>query len=232
MVASHATCVAQQLPSIMRGRLTPFPYGDGVESRFCDDLGPDGFGWVVEEPATRTSHVLAAEGRIWFVDALDRPDAIERALGLGEPAGVIQLLDRHNRDCAALAARFGVPHVVAPRAVPGSPFTFVDLVNRRFWRESVLWWPETRTLVVAEALATNRFYTGGTAPIGVHPVLRLTPPKALAAFEPERVLVGHGEGVLGGASSALHDALRWSRRGLPGVLLRLPLALRAPSRPR
>ena len=77
--------------------------------RFCDELGPDGFGWLVEETMTRTSHALAADGRVWLVDALDWPEAIDRALGLGEPAGVIQLLDRHNRDCAVLAERLGIP---------------------------------------------------------------------------------------------------------------------------
>jgi len=200
--------------------------------RFCDDLGPGGFGWIVEEAGTRTSHALAADGKVWLVDALDWPEAIDRALELGEPARVIQLLDRHHRDCAALAARFGVPHVVAPHTVPGSPFTFVDLVNRRLWRESALWWSQTRTLVVAEALGTNRFFTGGTAPLGVHLVLRLTPPKALARFEPERVLVGHGEGIVRDAAPALREALRSSRRGLPGVVLRLPFATRAPSPPR
>ena len=201
--------------------------------RFCDDLGPAGFGWIAGEAATRTSHALAEDGRMWLVDALDWPNAIDRALGLGEPAGVIQLLDRHNRDCAALAERLGVPHFVAPRAVPGSPFAFVDVLNRRYWRESALWWPERRTLVVAEALGTNRFYTGGTAPIGVHVVLRLTPPRALAAFEPERILVSHGEGIVGAdAADDLREALRSSRRGLLGVLLRLPLATRTPSRPR
>ena len=41
---------------------------------------------------------------------------------LGEPAGVVQLLDRHNRDCAAVAAELGVPHLVVPDAVPDSPF--------------------------------------------------------------------------------------------------------------
>lgn len=200
--------------------------------RFCDDLGPDGFGWIDDEAMTRTSHALAADGRLWFVDALDWPDAIERALGLGEPAGVIQLLDRHDRDCAALAARFGVPHVVAPAVVPGSPFTFVPIKRWRYWRESALWWPATRTLVTADVVATNRFYTGGKAPLAVHPVLRLTPPKVLGAIEPERILVGHGEGVLHDASPALHDALESSRRGLPGVLLRMPFATRAPSSPR
>jgi hypothetical protein len=204
-----------------------------MEMRLCDDLGPDGFGWMVEEAGTRTSHALAANGSVWLVDALDWPEAIDRALALGEPAGVVQLIDRHNRECATLAARLGVPHVVAPDAVPDSPFELVPVVQRRFWRESALWWPATRTLVVAEALGTNRFYTGGTAPIGVHVVLRLTPPNVLGAFEPEHVLVGHGEGVVGtDANDALREALRTSRRGLPGLLLRMPFAIRAPSRPR
>ena len=93
-----------------------------MDMRFCDDLGPDGFSWIVEEPMARTSHALAAGGKVWFVDPLDWPDAIDRALTLGEAAGVLQLLDRHNRDCAVLAERLGVPRLVAPDEVPGSPF--------------------------------------------------------------------------------------------------------------
>jgi hypothetical protein len=204
-----------------------------VSFRFCDDLGPDGFGWMVEEAATRTSHALAADGTVWLVDPLDWPEAIDRALALGEPAGVIQLLDRHNRDCAALAAHFGVPHLVVPDAVAGSPFEIVPIMRRKHWRESALWWPGTRTLVIADSLGSNRFYTGGQVPIGVHVLLRFKPPKVLAALEPKRVLVGHGEGVLGaGADTELRKALASSRRSLPGVLLRLPFAIRAPSRPR
>ena len=192
---------------------------------FCDDLGPDGFGWVADEAATRTSHALAADGRVWLVDALDWPDAIERARSLGEPAGVIQLLDRHDRDCAALAARLGVPHAVVPAGLPGNPFAFVPVVRRRFWSESALWWPDRRTLVVGDALGTNRFFTGGRAAIGVHVLLRLTPPGQLGELEPERVLVGHGEGLAGaGAADALREALAESVRRLPGVLLRLPFA--------
>ena len=199
-----------------------------MELRLCDDFGPDGFGWIVDEAMTRTSHALAADGKVWFVDALDWPEAVDRALELGEPAGVVQLLDRHDRDCAALAARLGVPHVVVPDELLGSPFTFVPVMRRRRWRESALWWPARRTLVLADALATNRFYTAGKAPIGVHLFLRLTPPRALTAYEPERILVGHGEGVHGPeASTALRDAIDQSRRRLPGVLLRLPLAGRS-----
>jgi hypothetical protein len=81
---------------------------------------------------------------------------------------------------------------------------------------------------VAEALGTNRFYTGGTAALGVHLLLRLTPPRALSGYEPRRILVGHGEGIQGPqASTALGGALEESLRRLPGVLLRLPLAGRS-----
>lgn len=193
--------------------------------RFCDESVADGFGWVVDEPMTRTSHALAADGKVWLIDALDWPEAIERALAFGEPAGVIQLLDRHGRDCAALAARLGVPHVVAPDELPGSPFSFVSILRRKRWRESALWWPETRTLVTADALGTNDFFTGGKALVGVHLLLRLTPPRQLGAFEPEHVLVGHGDGLHGPAAAReVHEALRTSRRRLPGVLVRLPFA--------
>ena len=196
--------------------------------RFCDELGPDGFGWLVEETMTRTSHALAADGRVWLVDALDWPEAIDRALGLGEPAGVIQLLDRHNRDCAPLAQRLRVPLHVVPDDLPGTSFECIPIMGWRFWRESALWHEETRTLVVADAVGTNPYYTGGKAPIGVSLPLRLTPPRRLGDFAPERVLVGHGEGLSGPeAAEELRRALAESRRRLPGVLTRLPFAGRA-----
>ena len=54
--------------------------------------------------------------------------------------------------------------------------------------------------------------------LGVHPFLRLTPPKALDAFEPLHILVGHGKGIHGpDAPAALHHALATSRRGLPAA---------------
>lgn len=199
-----------------------------MDLRFCNDLGSDGFSWIVAEPMTRTSHALAADGKVWLVDPVDWPDAIDRALALGEPAGVLQLLDRHNRDCAALAERLGVLHLVAPDEVPGSPFECIAVKRMKRWRETALWWPETRTLVVAEAVGTNAFYTGGKAPVGIHLLLRLTPPKVLASYEPDRLLVSHGEGVQGAAAATeLTHALRHSRRDLPQVLVRLPFAGRS-----
>jgi hypothetical protein len=199
-----------------------------VNARFCDDLGGDGFGWIVDEAMTRTSHALAAGGKVWLVDPVDWPDAIERACSIGDPAAVVQLLDRHDRDCAALASRLEVPRLFVPEAVPESPFECVAVVRRPFWRENALWWPEKRTLVLADALATNPFYTGATEPLGVHMLLRLLPPRRLAAYSPERLLTGHGEGIVGPDTPAvLERALARSRRDLPRVLVRLPLARRA-----
>ena len=196
--------------------------------RFCDDFGQNGFSWIVDEAMTRTSHALADGGKVWLVDPVDWPDAIDRTLALGEPAGVLQLLDRHNRDCAALAERLDVPLFVAPDDVPGSPFKCIAVKRRKRWRETALWWPDSAMLVVAEAVGTNAFYTGGKSPVGVHLLLRLTPPKALAAYEPDRLLVGHGEGVHGPAAAVgLRHALEHSRGELPGVLVRLPFAGRS-----
>src|SRR5262249_34669763 len=149
----------------------------------------------------------------------------DRALGLGVPAGVIQLLDRHDRDCAALATRLGVPHVVAPDTPAGSPFEVVPVMRWRHWTESALWWPERHTLGGADAVGTNPVFTGGVAALGVHMLLRLRPPRYLAALDPDRILVGHGAGLTGtGAAEELRDAISTSRRRLPGVLVRLPLA--------
>jgi hypothetical protein len=192
--------------------------------RVCDAFGADGFSWIVDEPMTRTSHALAADGKVWLVDPVDWPEGVERARTLGEPAGVIQLLDRHDRDCASLAARLGVSHVIAPDALPGSPFECISIKRWKRWQERALWWPETRSLVTADALGTNAFYTGGKGAVGVHLLLRLAPPRALARYDAERLLVGHGEGIASGAASAIRDALRRSRRDLPRVLLRLPFA--------
>ena len=70
----------------------------------------------------RTSHALAVDGRVWLTDPIDADGVEERIRSLGEPAGVIQLLDRHKRDGAALAARLGVPLHVVPSSLPGTPF--------------------------------------------------------------------------------------------------------------
>jgi hypothetical protein len=184
--------------------------------RVVDDLGEAGFGWTLDDRTGRTSHALATAGRVWIVDAVDAPGLDERIAALGEPAAVVQLLDRHNRDCAALAARLGIALHVVPAALPETPFEIVPLVGWRRWREVALWWPERRVLVVADAVGTNRFMAGGE-PVGVHPVLRIAkPPRVLARSEPEHLLVGHGDGLHGAATpDLLRRALRTARTGAP-----------------
>ncbi len=203
--------------------------GRGVYARhvtigFCDERGEHGFSWIVDEPATRTSHALAADGRVWLVDPVRFEPSLERARTLGVAAAVLQLIDRHNRDCSAIASELGVPHLVAPAALPDTPFEVVTLRRSRHWNEVALWWPAERTLVVAEAVGTNPFFTGGREAAGVHPLLRLRPPREeLGAFSPEHLLVGHGEGLHGRpATDGLREALARSRRGLPRLVVRIP----------
>lgn len=189
-----------------------------------------GFGWIAPgRPKLRiASHALAADGRVWMVDPTDEPSLDEQVRLLGEPAGVIQLIDRHNRACAGVAARFGVPHYRVPFAgVPEAPFEVVPIVRRRWWREIALWWPERRVLVTGDALGTvPHYFALGGEQVGVHPLLRPTPPVVLARYEPEHVLVGHGAGVHARAAEAVRDALAHARSRMVRLPVELVLTLR------
>ncbi len=187
---------------------------------FVDEL-PSIVGWLEAEPAfmTRTAHAVAVDGRVWVLDPFDHEGAEERVRALGEPAGVVQLLDRHSRDCAGWAARLGVPHHVVPAAVPGAPFTVVSVPAMPGWREVALWFPGSRTLACADALAAAPGYRAPGERVAVHPLLRLRPPRALGALAPEHLLLGHGAGLHGQeAADAVAQALATARRGLPAFL--------------
>ena len=191
--------------------------------RFVDEA--DGvLGWIEGARMRRTSHALAAAGRVWIVDPIEGDGVDERIRALGEPAGVIQLLDRHERDCAAFAARFGVPLHIVPRSLPGTPFELRPVVRLRFWREVALWWPERRILVCADVLGTVPFFRAGDEPIGMHPLLRLWPPRGLRGLDVRHALVGHGEGVTD--SAAVERALAEARRRLPRWLAGVPRIVR------
>lgn len=172
-----------------------------------------GFGWLEAGSfMRRCSHALAVDGKVWILDAVEDDEALERAKALGEPAAVVQLLDRHNRDNVAVAQKLGVPlHVVPRTAPPDAPFEVVPLLDNRLWREVALWFPSLRTLVVAEAVGTAQFYRAPQERVGVSPALRLFPPRRLLGYDPEHLLVGHGEGVHEDASAALRDAITRAR---------------------
>lgn len=163
-----------------------------------------GLEWISPTPGfmRRASHALAVDGRVWLTDPVDAPDLDARLAGLGTPAGVVQLLDRHGRDGAAIARRLGVPLVRADAGEPGgTPFRWIR-ISDRLWREAALWWPEGRVLVTGDALGTAPYFRAPGRRLGVHPTLRLTPPRALAGLDAHHVLTGHGEGLSGPEAAA------------------------------
>ena len=182
-----------------------------------------GFSWVLDEGMQRTSHALVVDGKVWLVDPVAFDEAPERAAGLGEVAGVLQLLDRHNRDCAALAERFGVPLLEVPDEVSGTPLSAIAVVRVPRWKETALWWPEHEALIVAEVVGANELYTGGRGAAGMHPMLRGLPPRGLRSYSPRHLLMGHGPGIHGAAATpALRQAHARARRDIPAVLKKLP----------
>jgi hypothetical protein len=194
-----------------------------VRVRFCDETH-FGFGWIVEEFLQRCSHALVVDGRVWLVDPVDAEGVEERVRAAGEPAGVIQLLDRHERDCAAFAERYSVPHHVVPRdPIEGAPFVFRDVRRSRLWDEVALWWADPAVLVCADAVGTAPALRVAGERLALHPLLRLAPPRrSLGDLEPRHVLCGHGEGVHGDeAAPALREALATARRRIPKAWLQV-----------
>lgn len=189
---------------------------------------PWGGSWLAATPAgmRRASHALLDRGRLWLVDPVDGAGLDRWLAGYGPVAGVLQLLDRHGRDCAALAARHGVAlHANPLRGIPGAPFIPIALTQRRWWHEVALWWPEHAALVVPEAVGTSAYIRAPGRRIGVHPALRLCPPRALAHLHPRVLLPGHGSPLEGDDVDAdLRRALRASRREIPRWLTGLPRA--------
>lgn len=188
-----------------------------------------GVGWIAypEERMQRASHALIEDDEVWLVDPVDVPDLDDFLAEFGEVAGVAVLLDRHKRDAAAIANRHDVP-VVLPRALrsvrddvdapvevtaePIAGLQQITVVKNPLWREVALFDPDEKTLVVPEAVGTVEYFLASGESVGVHPMLRGFPPRdALGGLDPERLLVGHGEGVLTDAAGELARALRGSR---------------------
>jgi hypothetical protein len=187
----------------------------GTEFRFCDEI-EGGFGWQVDERMQRTSHAIAGHEGVWIFDPIAWEPALERIPELGTPAGVIQLLDRHERDSAEVAARFGVPHYAVPVQIAASSLEVVKVAGSRFWTEMAVWIPRRQALVCADALGTAPYFRAGDEPLAVHPLLRLRPPRVLGRYQPRHILCGHGAGVHGPeAAEALREALKTARRRLP-----------------
>lgn len=204
-----------------------------------------GIGWIAypEEPMQRASHALAVDGDVWVIDPVDIPDLDDLLAEFGEIRGVVVLLDRHKREAGIVADRHDVP-VYLPEGMtgvgrglrvpverfgdrlPGTDYRTIEVFDNRFWREFALHDERTGTLVVPEALGTTPFFRIDERVLGVHPVLRAWPPrKPLGGLRPERILVGHGEGVFEGTAEALEQALATARRTAPKLYARGALRL-------
>ena len=198
-----------------------------------------GVGWLAhpEETMQRASHALAVDGDVWVIDPVD-VDGLDDLLGeFGEVQGVVTLLDRHKRDAAAVANRHEVP-VYIPHFFEGvagdlaapverfrhdlaeTGFAVHEVIDNRFWQEAVLFDRDSGVLVVPEAVGTADYFRTPSERLGVHPMLRLTPPSKLGRLDPERILVGHGAGIHEDAATALETALSRSRSHTPGLIVK------------
>lgn len=203
------------------------------------DIFDGGIGWIAhpDETMQRASHALTVDGEVWLVDPVDADGIDERITEHGDVAGVVTLLDRHKRDAAAFANRHDVS-VWVPEFIDGvtteldapierfrhelaeTGYAVHPLVENRLWQEAVLYDESNGVLVVPEGVGTTSYFRTANESLGVHPMLRLTPPRKLSRFDPARVLVGHGPGVHENATAALEDALDGSRRRAPQLLFK------------
>lgn len=183
-----------------------------------DEGLPFALTWTVAEPMERSSHALASGGKVWLVDPVADDRALAAAERLGEIAAVIQLLDRHRRDCSEVASRYGVEHQRLPDRIDGAPFEPLPVISLPRWREVALRWPDESLLVVAEAVGSAASFAAGQGPLGMHPFLRPYPPSVLRDLSADRILVGHGPPLHAGGTAALSEALERSRRDIPRAI--------------
>lgn len=184
------------------------------------------------ERSSAGSRTRSGDGEVWVVDPVDAPGLDDELAEHGDVAGVVVLLGRHTRDAEALANRHDVAvHVPGwmgnveadldatvlrfDRELGETDYRAIRVRNSSIppWREAALYDDAAGTLLVPEAVGTAPLFLASGERLGVHPMLRAFPPRdALGGLSPERVLVGHGEGVFDDAAGALREALDGSRR--------------------
>ena len=192
-----------------------------------------GVGWLAYpgETMERASHAVESDGQLWVIDPVDA-EGVDDLLAESEVGGVVVLLDRHKRDSAAVARRHDVP-VYVPDWMSGvesdidapvvrfsdgvGEFALEKVVDNPFWQEAALF--DGETLVVPEALGTVSYFCAPGERLGVHPMLRAVPPTALADYDADRLLVGHGEGLFEDVRPAIEDAVGGSRRRMVPLYL-------------
>jgi hypothetical protein len=210
--------------------------GSGTTEPAVVDRFEGGVGWIAypDEKMRRASHAVESAGELWVFDPVDA-DGVDGLLAEydADVGGVAVGLDRHTRDASAIANRHDVA-VHVPSWMTGvvrdleapierfddelAGFAVNRLVDNPFWQEAVFY--DGETLLVPEAVGTSPVFRAASEALGVHPMLRLLPPRSLRQYDPERLLVGHGEGVFEDVSRTLREAIDGSRAKAPGLYLR------------
>jgi len=202
------------------------------------DRGDEGAEWIAhpDETCRRASHLIAGSDGVWPFDPLDIPDLDKLIADYGELAGVAICSNYHARDADAIARRHDVS-IHVPTWLSRLDGRFSSTVERceatlgasdfelsRYsplpgYDEAVAYRQRDGTLYVPDALGTAPFYTVDDERLACYGVIRLVPPRSFfRQFDPDRVLVGHGEGVFTDAEAVLDDALAGARRRLPRAL--------------
>ncbi len=175
---------------------------------------------------------------VWLVDPVDADDLDELLEGFGDVLGTVVLLDRHKRDAAAIARRHDVavhrptwmnsideaidaPIRALGTTLGGTGYRVRKRLDLPIWKEAVLYRPDDGSLLVPESLGTVDYFCAPDEHLGVHPMLRLTPPSGLGGLAVERLLVGHGSGITDDTQQALRNAIRSSRSRAPSLCVKL-----------
>ncbi len=215
------------------------PPTDWIEIDRFGDSESGGVGWIAypDETMQRASHAIAVDGEVWVIDPVDAEGIDDLFAEFGEVAGVVILLDRHKRDAAAIAQRHGVsvhiPHFMAGvaedinapterfhRELADTGYAAHEVIDNVAWSEAALYGEDSDVLVVPEAVGTADYFLAGNERLGVHPAIRLTPPKKLGRLTPDRILVGHGNGIHEDAANTLSDAVDGARGRTPSLYLK------------
>lgn len=211
---------------------------DPVDGRIINRWGR-GLGWIAypNERMERASQAIVGESGVWLIDPLEMSGLGAILESVGEVVGIVLTLGRHKRDAESLASRYGVPiHLPAglssladtldarTRSVEPFPadtgFDPVSVLVKPGWREYALYDADGGTVYISEAVGTASYFKAPQERLGVHPVLRLWPPRsALGHVTADHILVGHGEGIMRDGTAALQDALAGARKRAPRAYL-------------
>ncbi|SIS21257.1 hypothetical protein [Natronorubrum thiooxidans] len=197
-----------------------------------------GMSWMAhpEEKAERVSHAIRTADGVWIFDPLNAPNIDQLISDLGKVAGVAVLSCWHSRDADLFAEKYGssvyLPEwmgrvqqrVNAPikryAEFPCSDLCAIPSRPYSFWDEVFLYQETSETLFIPDSLGTIGSFLVGQEVLGLQLLRRLRSPHQLSDLDPDRILVGHGEGVMENSGAVLEEALREPRKQFPRALVR------------